>query len=127
MPETPYALSRSHYPVFFIDSRFVKQIGFGWVPATIANGQRSSSATSYVGPSYINRPNLHILLHAQATRLLEAPGLSTTTPTFSGVEFGIDSCSKSKTQSRVRSRLRGIRSKMAGGRPQRGHSERGSL
>ena len=65
-----------------------KQIGVGWAQGTIANGQRTSSATTYVGPNYINRPNLHILLHAHATRLLEATNLGTTTPSFNGVEFG---------------------------------------
>ena len=73
---------------------FLKQVGVGWVQATIANGQRSSSATSYVGPKYINRPNLHILLHAHATKLLEATG-GTVTPTFNGVEFGTGPSSKS--------------------------------
>ena len=63
--------------------------------ATIGNGQRSSSATSYVGPDYINRPNLHILLHAQATKLLEATDPGATIPTFNGVEFGTEPSSKS--------------------------------
>ena len=62
--------------------------------ATIGDGQRCSSATAYVGPDYINRPNLHILLHAHATKLLEATDLSTT-PRFNGVEFGTGPCSKS--------------------------------
>jgi len=70
--------------------RFVKQIGFGWIQGTIGNGQRSSSATTYVGPDYINRQNLHILLHAHATKLLEATGSGTTIPTFNGVEFGTE-------------------------------------
>ena len=95
MPETQYALSRSHRSVFFISLRFRKQIGVGWVQGTIANGKRSSSATSYVGPEYINRPNLHILLHAHATKLLEAAGLGTATPTFNGVEFATGPSSKS--------------------------------
>ena len=63
---------------------------------TIANGKRSSSATTYVGPKYINRPNLHILLHAHATKLLEAASLGTATPTFNGVEFGTGPSSMSR-------------------------------
>ena len=74
---------------------FGNQIGYGWIQATIGNGQRSSSATSYVGPDYINRPNLHILLHAQATKLLEATGPGITIPTFNGVEFGTEPSGKS--------------------------------
>ena len=74
---------------------FWKQIGVGWVQCSIGNGQRSSSATSYVGPGYINRQNLHILLHAHATKLLEATDLDTMTPHFNGVEFGTGPSSKS--------------------------------
>ena len=83
---------------FFICLCFWKQIGVGWVQSTIGNGQRSSSATTYVGPDYINRPNLHILLHAHATKLLEVNDLGTTTPHFNGVEFGTGPCSKSTSQ-----------------------------
>ena len=108
-----------------IGVRFGMQIGFGWIQGTIGNGQRSSSATTYVGPDYIDRPNLHILLHAHATKLLEATGLGTTTPTFNGVEFGTEPSGKSMTPepSRVSFRLQGARSKMASYCPQRGHSE----
>ncbi|KAJ7430161.1 hypothetical protein B0H11DRAFT_1669525, partial [Mycena galericulata] len=33
---------------------------------------RSSSATSYLAPRYISRLNLHILLHAQVSRVLQS-------------------------------------------------------
>ena len=89
-----FITTTSSGPFLFIDIHFLKQIGVGWVQGTIANGQRRSSATTYVGPNYINRPNLHILLHAHATKLLEAAGLGTTTPTFNGVEFGTGPPSK---------------------------------
>jgi len=82
--------------IFLIGSRFWKQIGFGWLQGAIGDGQRSSSATTYVGPNYINRSNLHILLHAHATKLLEATGPSTATPSFNGVEFGTGPSSKSR-------------------------------
>ena len=80
-----------------IGFRFWKQIGFGWVQGTIGKGQRSSSATTYVGPDYINRPNLHILLHAHATKLLEETGHGTTIPNFNGVEFGTEPSGKLMT------------------------------
>jgi len=67
-----------------------KQIGFGWVQATVGNGQRSGPATTYIGPDYENRPNLHILLRAQATKLVETTGLNTTAPRFNRVEFGTE-------------------------------------
>jgi len=95
-----------------ISSRLLEQIGFGWIQGTVGNGQRSSSATTYVGPDYINRPNLHILLHAHATKVLEATGLGTTIPTFNGVEFGTGPSSKlmiSKSHASFRSRRVGQR------------------
>ena len=95
MPAILYALLRSHFPGFFYWFCLRKQIGVGWVQGSIGNGQRCSSATTYVGPDYINRPNLHILLRVQATKLLEAIDPGITTPRFNGVEFGTGSSSKS--------------------------------
>ncbi|KAF9002549.1 pyranose dehydrogenase [Cyathus striatus] len=36
--------------------------GLGWLQSTIGNGTRSSAATSYLGPHYICRPNLDVVL-----------------------------------------------------------------
>ena len=74
---------------------FLKQIGVGWIQATVGGGRRCSSATTYVGPEFINRPNLHILLHAQATKILEAVGHGGKIPKFNGVEFATGPSSKS--------------------------------
>ncbi|KAJ7495821.1 aryl-alcohol-oxidase from pleurotus Eryingii [Mycena galericulata] len=72
LPEFPFNLDmNSGYP-----------LGIGWGQATIKNGSRSSSATSYLGPHFINRPNLHVLLNARVTRVLQ-----TTPGTFRTVEF----------------------------------------
>ena len=71
-----------------IGFRFPKQIGVGWIQAAVGHGERCSSATTYVGPKYIGRPNLHILLHAQATKSLEKTGYKSKVPEFNGVEFG---------------------------------------
>ena len=88
-------MQRSYRPAFlFTGVCFRKQIGVGWVHSTVGNGQRSSSATTYIGPDYINRPNLYVLLHPHATKLLEAPDLGATTPRFNGVEFGTGPCGK---------------------------------
>ena len=80
-------------PELFYWFSFRKQIGVGWIQATSGGGQRYSSATTYIGPDYINRTNLHILLHAHATKPLEATDL-TATPRFFGVQFGTGPCSK---------------------------------
>ncbi|KAJ7739061.1 alcohol oxidase [Mycena maculata] len=54
------------------------QLGIGWGQATIKNG----SATSYLAPQFIGRPNLHVLLDARVTRVLQStPGI------FQTVEF----------------------------------------
>ncbi|KAK7018507.1 hypothetical protein R3P38DRAFT_2983108 [Favolaschia claudopus] len=57
----------------------------GWGQSTIdGHGQRSSSATSYLGPQFIDRTNLHVLVHAQVSRLIQ----SESDPTlFDTVEF----------------------------------------
>ncbi|KAG7094373.1 hypothetical protein E1B28_007974 [Marasmius oreades] len=46
------------------------QLGIGWGMATILNGERSSSATSYLAPKYAARPNLHVVLNSRVTRVL---------------------------------------------------------
>ncbi|KAJ6575612.1 alcohol oxidase [Mycena vulgaris] len=70
---------------FNLDMNSGKPLGIGWAQATINNGSRSSSATSYLAPNFIARPNLVVLLNARVTRLLEtAPGTLTT---FRTVEF----------------------------------------
>ncbi|KAF8590857.1 GMC oxidoreductase, partial [Ramaria rubella] len=43
----------------------------GWLQTTIKDGQRSSSATSYLGPEFINRPNLHVLINSRVTQLVQ--------------------------------------------------------
>ncbi|KAJ2932198.1 hypothetical protein H1R20_g4885, partial [Candolleomyces eurysporus] len=45
-------------------------LGIGWVQLTVGHGERSSSATAYLGPKYINRSNLHVLVGHQAVRVL---------------------------------------------------------
>ena len=92
------------------------QIGIGWVQGAIWNGQRSSSATTYVGPDYITRPNLHILLHAQATKLLEVTDHGSATPCFNGVEFGLSTGSSSELMSPIARIHSFTRHKAKGGR-----------
>ncbi|KAJ7757048.1 aryl-alcohol oxidase [Mycena metata] len=58
--------------------------GVSWVQSNIKHGTRSSAFTSYLGPEFISRPNLHVLLNAQATRLIES---SSNPIAFHSVEF----------------------------------------
>ncbi|KAJ6589469.1 aryl-alcohol oxidase [Mycena capillaripes] len=69
------------YP-FNVDMNSGFQLGIGWAQSTIKDGSRSSSATSYLAPKFVARPNLHILLHARVTRVLQ-----TASKTFRTVEF----------------------------------------
>lgn len=64
---------------------FYKSIA--WSQATIdSDNKRSSAATAYLGPSYISRPNLHVLIGATASRLVQT-GTVNDLPSFHQVEF----------------------------------------
>ncbi|KAF5351358.1 hypothetical protein D9758_008076 [Tetrapyrgos nigripes] len=73
---------------FKLDPNAGTQFGMSWSQSTILNGERSSSATSYLAPHFRARRNLHILLHAHVTRILQQDGDQATS--FSGVEFTQD-------------------------------------
>lgn len=57
---------------------------------TIYQGQRSSSATAYLAPKYLERPNLSVLIGAQATRVIET-GKVGHLPKFGAVHFASNS------------------------------------
>ncbi|KAJ7698218.1 aryl-alcohol oxidase [Mycena olivaceomarginata] len=59
-------------------------LGVSWTQSTIKHGKRSSSFTSYLGPEFIGRPNLHVVLNAQVTRVIQT---SQRPATFKMVEF----------------------------------------
>ncbi|KAF9002463.1 pyranose dehydrogenase [Cyathus striatus] len=47
-------------------------LGLGWLQSTIGNGTRSSAATSYLGPRFIHRPNLDVVLNTVVSRVLRS-------------------------------------------------------
>ncbi|KAF9068141.1 hypothetical protein BDP27DRAFT_1327689 [Rhodocollybia butyracea] len=63
---------------FNIDSKVINAahelggpLGVGWLQKTVTTqGRRSSSATSYLAPEFIQRDNLHVLLNARVTRVI---------------------------------------------------------
>ncbi|KAJ7231169.1 aryl-alcohol oxidase-like protein [Mycena haematopus] len=55
---------------FNLDMNSGKPLGIGWLQYTIGGGERSSSATGYLEPGIIQRPNLDVLLHAQVSKLV---------------------------------------------------------
>ncbi|KDQ57028.1 aryl-alcohol oxidase [Jaapia argillacea MUCL 33604] len=79
----------SQYP-YTEDNNGGNVLGVGWTQATVGSGLRSSSATSYLGPKYASRPNLHILLNAQVTKLIRT-GTKGGIPSFHTVEFALAS------------------------------------
>lgn len=58
----------------------------GWGQFTIKDGERSSSATSYLAPQFAKRENLHVLLNSRVSRVLKT-GYVDGMPSFKGVEI----------------------------------------
>jgi len=56
----------------------------GWSFASIEHGSRSSAATAYLKPAMV-RPNLDVVINAQATKLVKT-GHSKGVPSFRAVE-----------------------------------------
>ncbi|PBK82247.1 alcohol oxidase [Armillaria gallica] len=76
---------------FNLDYNSGYHLGIGWHQKTVGNGTRSSSETSYLGPEYINRENLHVLVDSYVTRILVANNLNVDKqPYFDSVEFTQD-------------------------------------
>ncbi|KAF7351779.1 hypothetical protein MSAN_01611300 [Mycena sanguinolenta] len=75
---------------FNLDMNSGKPLGISWFQFTIGGGERSSSATGYLTPAVLQRPNLDVLLHAQVSKLVNATQ-SRAVPVeplaFQGVEF----------------------------------------
>ncbi|KAF7356033.1 Aryl-alcohol-oxidase from pleurotus Eryingii [Mycena venus] len=69
---------------FNLDYNSGSPLGVSWSQATIKHGKRSSSFTSYLGPEFIGRPNLHVVLNTQVTRIIQT---SQSPVTFKMVEF----------------------------------------
>ncbi|KAJ6551650.1 pyranose dehydrogenase [Mycena capillaripes] len=59
---------------FVLDYNSGVPLGVGWAQNTIGQGARSSSAVSYLAAPFIERPNLHVLINAQVSRVLGANG-----------------------------------------------------
>ncbi|KIK60265.1 hypothetical protein GYMLUDRAFT_244688 [Collybiopsis luxurians FD-317 M1] len=68
---------------FNLDVNSGDPLGLSWNQVTINGANRSSSAVSYLAEKYMSRKNLHILLNARVSRLLQTPGENA----FHSVEF----------------------------------------
>ncbi|KAJ7489573.1 pyranose dehydrogenase [Mycena latifolia] len=56
---------------FNLDMNSGRPLGIGWLQSTIGGGKRSSSASSYLAPEFARRANLHVLLHAKVSTLVD--------------------------------------------------------
>ncbi|KAG7450004.1 aryl-alcohol-oxidase from pleurotus Eryingii [Guyanagaster necrorhizus] len=76
---------------FNLDLNSGYHLGIGWHQKSIGNGTRSTSETAYLGPGYVDRENLHVLVHAYVTRILSLnDSNSDGLPLFNAVEFTQD-------------------------------------
>ncbi|KAJ6527898.1 aryl-alcohol oxidase precursor [Mycena vulgaris] len=71
---------------FNLDMNSGHPLGISWLQSTIGGGERSTSAKGYLAPIYIRRPNLHVLVHAQVSKLVN-PKQVGTNKAFGGVQF----------------------------------------
>lgn len=71
---------------FNLDMNDGSILGIGWSMGTIGGGKRSSAATAYLQSGQINRPNLHVLINAQVTKLVKT-GIVSGLPSFRSVQF----------------------------------------
>ncbi|KAJ8516162.1 hypothetical protein ONZ45_g6504 [Pleurotus djamor] len=69
-----------------VDMNRGDETGIGWVYSSIGDSKRASSATAYLSPDVLARPNLDVLITAQVTRLVQT-GVRGRVPSFNGVEF----------------------------------------
>ncbi|KAK0222762.1 aryl-alcohol oxidase precursor [Armillaria nabsnona] len=78
---------------FNMDYNSGYHLGIGWHQKTVGNGTRSSSETSYLGPEYIDRVNLYVLVDSHVTRILvenDSTVDQDSEPYFDSVEFTQD-------------------------------------
>ncbi|KAJ7679674.1 aryl-alcohol oxidase precursor [Mycena rosella] len=71
---------------FNLDMNSGQPLGIVYMQSTIGGGERSTSATGYLAPKFIQRPNLHVLLHAQVSKLVNVTQHQGK-PGFGGVQF----------------------------------------
>ncbi|KAJ7277011.1 aryl-alcohol oxidase [Mycena rebaudengoi] len=71
---------------FNLDMNSGKPLGLSWMQSTVGDGTRSTSATAYLASKYVQRKNLHVLLEAQVSKLVNASKVKGKL-TFGGVQF----------------------------------------
>ncbi|KAF9444152.1 GMC oxidoreductase [Macrolepiota fuliginosa MF-IS2] len=72
---------------FLSDYNGGRPIGLSWYQGNVDHGVRSTAATAYFAPEFLNRPNLHVLVNTKVTRVLPT---AQKTNVFRTVELGND-------------------------------------
>ncbi|KAG6865075.1 hypothetical protein C0991_005305 [Blastosporella zonata] len=80
---------------FNLDMNSGNPLGLGWIQVTVDKGKRSSSATSYLAPEFLKRPNLDVLVNSQVTQLIQT-GSSQGVPEFRALEMAQNATSPRK-------------------------------
>ncbi|KAG6917146.1 hypothetical protein DXG01_003659 [Tephrocybe rancida] len=75
---------------FNLDMNSGDPLGLGYVQMTVDKGRRSSSATSYLAPNFLKRPNLDVVVSTYATRIIQT-GTSKILPAFNTLEVAHNS------------------------------------
>ncbi|KAF7351661.1 Choline dehydrogenase, mitochondrial [Mycena sanguinolenta] len=71
---------------FNLDQNSGRPLGLGWPQQTIGGPARSSGATSYLAPQFLNRSNLHVLTNTMVTKLVQT-GTDKGKPAFRSVQY----------------------------------------
>ncbi|KAF7375565.1 Choline dehydrogenase, mitochondrial [Mycena sanguinolenta] len=71
---------------FNLDMNSGSMLGIGWPQQSIATSARSSGATAYLAAEFMSRSNLHVLVNAHVTRILQT-GTDSGKPAFRSVEY----------------------------------------
>ncbi|KAF7375580.1 Choline dehydrogenase, mitochondrial [Mycena sanguinolenta] len=71
---------------FNLDMNSGSMLGIGWPQQSIDTSSRSSGATAYLSPQYLARKNLHVLVNAHVTRIIQT-GTDSGKPAFRSVEY----------------------------------------
>ncbi|KIJ56322.1 GMC oxidoreductase [Sphaerobolus stellatus SS14] len=71
---------------YVVDHNSGKPLGVGSLHFTIDSYRRDSAATAYLGPRFLSRPNLHVLINSRVLRVLKS-GTHGGKPSFNSLVF----------------------------------------
>ncbi|KAG6806419.1 hypothetical protein H0H93_003059, partial [Arthromyces matolae] len=78
-------VGEGHNFTFVKDYNSGNPVGIGYLQMTVDKGKRSSSATSYLSPQFLARPNLDVVINSRALRIFRTE-ISNDLPVFRSVQ-----------------------------------------